>query len=117
VLRDSRSVSIANNSREAYTGNTVGRRGDVPPQSNSAPLGEKKQLATALTYRKPVHKDRVGEILRDCRGPRAWHVVREASGTWEALPPPPIEKLEVGQFNRKEAVTMGKLSEGSQIIS
>ena len=29
---------MANNSREAYTGNTVGRRGGVPPQSNSAPL-------------------------------------------------------------------------------
>ncbi|WP_458776758.1 hypothetical protein [Desulforhopalus sp. 52FAK] len=26
----------ANKSREAYTGNTVGRRGDVPPLSNSA---------------------------------------------------------------------------------
>jgi len=29
---------MANNSREAYTGNTVGRRGDVPPLSDSAPL-------------------------------------------------------------------------------
>jgi len=27
---------MANNRREAYTGNTVGRRGDVPPLSNSA---------------------------------------------------------------------------------
>ena len=27
-----------NNSCEAYTGNTVGRRGDVPPSSDSAPL-------------------------------------------------------------------------------
>jgi len=27
---------------------------------------------------------------RDCRGPRAWHVVREALGTWEALPPPSV---------------------------
>jgi hypothetical protein len=75
------------------------------------------QLATALTYRKPVHRNRFGEILRDCRGPRAWHVVREALGTWETLPPPPLYRVEVGQFNRKEAVTMGKLREGSQIIS
>jgi len=97
-----RSVSIANNSREAYTGNTVGRRGDVPPQSNSAPLVEKKQLATVLTCRKPVHRDRFGEILRDCRGPRAWHVVREASGTWEVLNLPPIEGLEVGRNQPQE---------------
>jgi hypothetical protein len=27
---------LANNSREAYTWNTAGRRGDVPPLSNSA---------------------------------------------------------------------------------
>ncbi|MGB3212292.1 MAG: hypothetical protein WBB19_16440 [Desulforhopalus sp.] len=27
---------MANNSREAYTGNIAGRRGDVPPSSNSA---------------------------------------------------------------------------------
>lgn len=52
-----------------------------------------------------------------CRGPRAWHVVREASGTWETLPPPPVCWLEVGQFNHKKAVATGKLSEGSQIIS
>ena len=25
---------------------------------------------------------------KGCRGPRAWHVVREVSGTWETLPPP-----------------------------
>lgn len=41
---------------------------------------------------------------RGCRGPRAWHVVREASGTWETLPPPPIYRLVVGQFNHKKAV-------------
>ena len=29
---------MVNNSREAYTGNIIGRRGDVPPSSNSAPL-------------------------------------------------------------------------------
>ncbi len=62
------------------------------------------QLATALTYRKPVHRNRFGEILRDCRGPRAWHVVREASGTWEALSLPPIYRLEVGRINRKKNV-------------
>ena len=54
---------------------------------------------------------------RDCRGPRAWHVVREALGTWETLPPPLIYRLGVGQFNHKKAVSTGELSEGSQIIS
>ena len=44
---------------------------------------------------------------RGCRGPRAWHVVREASGTWETLPPPPIYRLVVGQFNHKKAVATG----------
>ena len=39
VARLAESDSMANNSREAYTGNTVGRRGGVPPRSNSAPLG------------------------------------------------------------------------------
>jgi len=39
VLRDLRSRELsANNSCEAYTGNTVGRKGDVPPLSNSASL-------------------------------------------------------------------------------
>ena len=95
---------MVNNTGEAYTGNTVGRRGDVPPSSDSAPLGESMQLATVLTCRKPVHRDRVGEILRDCRGPRAWHVVREAPGTWETLSPPPIYQLEVGRINRKKSV-------------
>lgn len=37
VLCDWRSISIANNSREAYTGNTVGRMGGVPPQSKVVP--------------------------------------------------------------------------------
>jgi len=95
---------LANKIGEAYTGNTVGRRGAVPPLSNSAPLGEKMQLATVLTCRKPEQSDRIGEISRDCRGPRAWHVVREASGTWETLSPPPIYRLEVGRINRKKSV-------------
>ena len=54
---------------------------------------------------------------RGCRGHRAWHVVREASGTWETLPPPPIYRSGVGQFNHKKAAATGELSEGSQIIS
>jgi len=29
------------------------------------------QLATVLTCRKPVQRDRIGEILRDCRGPKS----------------------------------------------
>jgi hypothetical protein len=33
-------------------------------------------------------KSRVVRFQRDCRGPRAWHVVREVSGTWETLLPP-----------------------------
>ena len=38
-----------NDPHEAYTGNIAGRRGDVPPLSNSASLMKKMQLATALT--------------------------------------------------------------------
>jgi len=72
------------------------------------------QLATILTCRKPEQRDRIGEILRDCRGPRAWHAVREASGTWEALSLPPTHQMEVGRFNRKKSVRREK---GSQIIS
>ena len=72
------------------------------------------QLATILTCRKPEQRDRIGEILRDCRGPRAWHAVREASGTWEALSLPPTYQMEVGRFNRKKSV---RWERGSQIIS
>ena len=54
-------VKLVNKGREAYTGNIAGRRGDVPPQSNSASLGAGKQLATVLTCRKPVQRDRFGE--------------------------------------------------------
>jgi len=31
----------SNKTGEAYTGNTTGRRGDVPPQSNTASLGKR----------------------------------------------------------------------------
>jgi len=34
-------VDKSNKAGEAYTGNTIGRRGDVPPQSNTALLGTK----------------------------------------------------------------------------
>jgi hypothetical protein len=37
-------------------------------------------------------------------GPRAWHAVREASGTWETLPPPPLCRVEVGCINRKKSI-------------
>ena len=63
---------LVNKTGEAYTGNTAGRRGGVPALSNLAPLGAKMQLATVLMCRKPAHRDRIGEILRDCRGP--WSV-------------------------------------------
>jgi hypothetical protein len=54
---------------------------------------------------------------RGCRGPRAWHVVREALGTWETLSPPPIYRLGVGQFNHKKAVTTGiKRRESDHLI-
>ena len=47
---------------EAYTGNTVGRRGDVPSLSNSAPLEQSIHLAMVLTYQKPTQRNRNGEI-------------------------------------------------------
>ena len=53
---------------EAYTGNIVGRRGDVPPLSNSAPLVETMQLATVLTSWKPELRNRYGEILEGLSG-------------------------------------------------
>jgi len=53
---------------EAYTENTVGRRGGVLPQGDSAPLMKTKQLATTLTYRKPAQENRYGEILEGLSG-------------------------------------------------
>jgi len=32
-------IKESNKTGEAYTGNTIGRRGDVPPQSNTASIG------------------------------------------------------------------------------
>ena len=106
---------MANNSREAYTGNTVGRRGGVPPSSNSAPLVAKDAVGDGFNVPEArTYMDHFGEIRRDCRGHRAWHVVREASGTWEALSLPPIYRLGVGCINRKKSIRRDK---GSQIIS
>ena len=44
---------MLNDSHEAYTGNTIGRREDVPSLSNSAPLVAIEQLVTVLTSWKP----------------------------------------------------------------
>ena len=55
------STVLTNKTGEAYTGNTAGRRGDVPHLSNSASLGVKMQLATVLTCRKPARRSRFGE--------------------------------------------------------
>ena len=57
-----------NNNCEVYTGNTIGRRGDVPPQSDSAPLIVKRQLATVLTNWKPAQWNRHGEISEGLPG-------------------------------------------------
>ena len=38
VASAAESVLLANKADEAYTGNTAGRRGDVPPLSDTAPL-------------------------------------------------------------------------------
>lgn len=53
---------------EAYTENTVGRRGGVLPQGDSAPLMKTEQLVTTLTHRKPAQENRFGEILEGLPG-------------------------------------------------
>ena len=59
---------MQNERGEAYTENAAGRRGDVPPLSNSASLQQSKQLATVLTSRKPIQRSRIGEAPEGLSG-------------------------------------------------
>ncbi|MBN2011386.1 hypothetical protein JW960_18790 [candidate division KSB1 bacterium] len=47
----------SNDSREAYTGNTLGRRGDVPPQSNSASLKANKAVGDGFNVPEAYTKE------------------------------------------------------------
>ena len=53
---------MRNERGEAYTENAVGRREDVPSQSNSASSEKSKQSTTALTYWKSTQRNRFGEV-------------------------------------------------------
>lgn len=100
-----------NDNGEAYTGNTIGRRRDVPLRSDSAPLMVKMQLATVLTNRKPAQKNRHGEIPEGLPGSES---VACSERSVRNLGDPSASLQEVGRFNRKEN---DRWAEGSQIIS
>ncbi|MCP4682709.1 MAG: hypothetical protein GY864_10280 [Desulfobacterales bacterium] len=102
---------MTNKTGEAYTGNTAGRRGAVPPQSNSASLDYNMQLATVLTSWKPAQRNRFGEILEGLPGSKS---VACSERSVRNLGDPSASYLEVGRFNQKKGV---RWAEGSQIIS
>ena len=60
-----------NNSCEAYTGNTVGRRGDVPPSSNSAPLVKIEAVGDGLNAPEASTKESHGKISEALPGSKA----------------------------------------------
>ena len=71
-MREFSGVQIRKNEIfEAYTGNTVGRRRDVPLLSNSAPLRAKMRSAMVLTYQKPIQRNRFGEISEGVSGSKS----------------------------------------------
>ena len=53
---------MLNNSHEAYTGNTIGRREDVSLPKQFSPVSCIEQLATVLTSGKPERLNRNGKI-------------------------------------------------------
>jgi len=91
---------LANKTGEAYTGNTAGRRGDVPPSGNSASLGAKKQSATVLTCRKPAQRNRNGEIPEGLPGSKS---VACSERSVRNLGDPFASYTEVGRINRKKS--------------
>ena len=71
-MRENCGVQIRKNEIfEAYTGNTVGRRRDVPLLSNSAPLGTTMRSAMVLTCQKPIQRNRFGEIPEGVSGSKS----------------------------------------------
>ena len=78
----------SNDPHEAYTGNSMGRK-------EVRTLLKQFSLVTAYAGGDDVKMPEAntkGSIRarswRACRGQRAWHVEREASGTWETLASP-----------------------------
>jgi len=87
----------SNDPHEAYTGNSMGRKeartllkqfslvtayagGDDVKTSEARAKGSIILLCRACS-----DIEYTARSWRACRGHRAWHVGREASGTWEAL--------------------------------
>jgi hypothetical protein len=80
-MREMSGVQIRKNEIfEAYTGNTVGRRGNVPPQSNSAPLRATIRSAMVLTCQKPIQGNRFGEISEGASGSKSVTCSKRSTG-------------------------------------
>ena len=80
-MRELSGVQIRKNEIfEAYTGNTVGRRRDVPLLSNSAPLSETKRLAMVLTSQKPIQGNRYGKISEGTSGSKSVAYSKRSTG-------------------------------------
>ena len=75
-----------NKADEAYTENHAGRKGE------RTSLKRFSLVTTVYAVGEGVNKPKanteepnMARFPRGCRGPRAWHVWREMSGTWEAF--------------------------------
>jgi hypothetical protein len=100
-----------NDNCEAYTGNTIGRRGDVPLRGDSAPLEKTEAVGDGFNVPEASTMESYGEISKGLPGSES---VACSERSVRNLGDPSASSQEVGYFNRKESV---RRAAGSQIIS
>ena len=77
---------MSNEIDEAYTGNLAGRKGECTSLKQFSPEMSEVVVDDAVNEAEVnTVKIAKGKIFIGRRGQRAWHVRREAPGTWETL--------------------------------
>lgn len=105
-----------NKDREAYTGNTAGRRGDVPPQSNSA-SSEHHAVGDGVNVSEASTEESNGEIPEGLPGSESV-ACSERSVRNLGDPSTSSGLLARGRtVQSQKGCPTGERSEGSQIIS
>ena len=76
----------SNDPHEAYTGNLMGRKEVRTLLKRFSLVSRMSRWRRFLDVGSQHERvDKMARSWRVCRGQRAWHVEREASGTWETL--------------------------------